>query len=234
MGLFKEVKDKVTVRQAAEYYGLRANRSGMIRCICHEDKNPSMKVDRRYYCFGCGCTGDVIDFVSNLFGLNLFEAAKKLADDFGISDRAPYDQPPYVKSDVPIRDRKLSLPDKMAQLVYEENYKRCLLAYTDYLRMLDDWRKEYPPKSPDEAFDPRFVCAMQELTIVEYKVDILLFGTEEEQRAMVAELMKGVKEVEQTCRRYFNKRGKRSIQADDQHGEPGKGEGCERISAEIA
>ncbi|MFQ7508756.1 CHC2 zinc finger domain-containing protein [Anaerobutyricum hallii] len=23
----------------------------------HNDKSPSMKVDRRYYCFGCGCTG---------------------------------------------------------------------------------------------------------------------------------------------------------------------------------
>lgn len=148
-----------------------------------------------------------------------------------VKDKVTVMQPPYVKSDRPILDRKQSLPDKMAQLVYEENYKRCLLAYTDYLRMLDDWRKEYPPKSPDEAFDPRFVCAMQELSIVEYKVDILLFGTEEEQGDMVAELMKGVGEVEQTCRRYFNKRGKRSIQADGQHGGPGKGEGCERISA---
>ena len=57
MGLFDEVKQNVTVRQAAERYGLKPNRSGLIRCIFHNDKSPSMKVDRRYYCFGCGCTG---------------------------------------------------------------------------------------------------------------------------------------------------------------------------------
>ena len=47
MGLFDEVKQNVTVRQAVELYGLKPNRSGLIRCIFHNDKSPSMKVDRR-------------------------------------------------------------------------------------------------------------------------------------------------------------------------------------------
>ena len=85
MGLFEEVKKNVTVRQAAELYGLRPNRSGLIRCIFHKDNTPSMKVDRRYYCFGCGCTGDAVDFTAQLFGLGAREAAVKLAEDFGIS-----------------------------------------------------------------------------------------------------------------------------------------------------
>ena len=34
-----------------------------------------MKVDRRYYCFGCGCTGDAIDFTAQLFGIGLKDAA---------------------------------------------------------------------------------------------------------------------------------------------------------------
>ena len=85
MGLFEEVKKNVTVRQAAELYGLKPNRSGLVRCIFHKDNAPSMKVDRRYYCFGCGCTGDAVDFTAQLFGLGAREAAVKLADDFGIS-----------------------------------------------------------------------------------------------------------------------------------------------------
>ena len=40
MGLFDEVKQNVTVRQAAERYGLKPNRSGLIRCIFHNDKSP--------------------------------------------------------------------------------------------------------------------------------------------------------------------------------------------------
>ena len=78
MGLFDEVKQNVTVRQAVELYGLKPNRSGLIRCIFHNDKSPSMKVDRRYYCFGCGCTGDAIDFTAQLFGIGLKDAAMKL------------------------------------------------------------------------------------------------------------------------------------------------------------
>ena len=70
LGLFDEVKQNVTVRQAAERYGLKPNRSGLIRCIFHNDKSPSMKVDRRYYCFGCGCTGDAIDFTAQLFDID--------------------------------------------------------------------------------------------------------------------------------------------------------------------
>ena len=84
MGLFDEVKENVTVRQSAEFYGFKITKSGLISCIFHNDKTPSMKVDRRYYCFGCGVTGDVIDFTAQLFGLSLKEAALKLADDFGI------------------------------------------------------------------------------------------------------------------------------------------------------
>lgn len=83
MGLFDEVKQNVTVWQAAERYGLKPNRSGLIRCIFHNDKSPSMKVDRRYYCFGCGCTGDAIDFTAQLFDIGLKDAAMKLADDLG-------------------------------------------------------------------------------------------------------------------------------------------------------
>ena len=44
MRLFDEVKQNVTVRQAAEMYGLKPNRSGLICCIFHNDKSPSMKL----------------------------------------------------------------------------------------------------------------------------------------------------------------------------------------------
>ena len=68
--LFEAVKQSVITRQAAERYGLNVNRNGMAVCPFHRDRHPSMKVDRRYYCFGCGATGDVIDFVSLLHGIS--------------------------------------------------------------------------------------------------------------------------------------------------------------------
>ena len=75
MSIFEAVKQSVTTRQAAGHFGIRAGRNGMCRCPFHADRNPSMKVDRRYYCFGCGATGDVIDFVSRLENVSPKEAA---------------------------------------------------------------------------------------------------------------------------------------------------------------
>ena len=87
MNVFEAVKGNVTARQAAELYGVRVNRQGMAVCPFHNDKNPSMKVDKRFHCFACQADGDAVDFVSRLFGLPGKEAAMKLADDFSI----PYD-----------------------------------------------------------------------------------------------------------------------------------------------
>lgn len=91
MKVFEAVKQSGTTRQAAEHYGIRVNRNGMCACPFHNDKTPSMKVDRRFHCFGCQADGDVIDFVSLLTGTGTREAAVMLAQDFSIpyEDRAP-------------------------------------------------------------------------------------------------------------------------------------------------
>ena len=47
MNVFEAVKQNLTTRQAAEMYGIRVSRHGMAVCPFHNDKNPSMKVDKR-------------------------------------------------------------------------------------------------------------------------------------------------------------------------------------------
>ena len=69
MNVFEAVKQSVTTRQAAEHYGIHVGRNGMACCPFHNDKTPSMKLDQRYHCFGCGADGDVIDFTAALYGL---------------------------------------------------------------------------------------------------------------------------------------------------------------------
>ncbi len=102
MNVFDAVKPMVTTKQAAEMYGIRVKRNGMAVCPFHNDKNPSMKVDRRFHCFACQADGDAIDFVSKLFGLPVRDAAIKLADDFGINydnKRRTSIRPPYQRTD---------------------------------------------------------------------------------------------------------------------------------------
>ena len=54
MRLFEAVKDAVSAYDAAVDAGFKPNRSKMICCPFHNDKHPSMKVDKRYICFACG------------------------------------------------------------------------------------------------------------------------------------------------------------------------------------
>ena len=83
--VFETVKQSVTIREAAERYGIEVKRGGMACCPFHDDKNPSMKLNEEYfYCFGCGATGDVIDLTARLYNLSPKEAAEKLAQDFGL------------------------------------------------------------------------------------------------------------------------------------------------------
>ena len=49
MNLFETVKNSVTVKQAAERYGYKVNRSDMICCPFHDDHHPSMKLNRDYF-----------------------------------------------------------------------------------------------------------------------------------------------------------------------------------------
>ena len=82
MSVFETIKAAVTLRQAAEHYGLRVQPNGMTCCPFHKDRHPSMKLNEDYFfCFGCGARGDVIDFTSRLFGLSPYAAAQKLENE---------------------------------------------------------------------------------------------------------------------------------------------------------
>lgn len=87
MRVFETIKAAVTPMQAAEHYGLRVLPNGMTCCPFHEDKHPSLKLNEDYFfCFGCGASGDVIDFTARLFGLSPYAAAQKLEIDFEIGE----------------------------------------------------------------------------------------------------------------------------------------------------
>ena len=103
MNVFEAVKQNVTTRQAAELYGIPVSRNGMAVCPFHNDKNPSMKLDRRFHCFGCQADGDAVDFVSRLFELPSKDAAMKLADDLGIvyDNRQKPTVKPHIREPTP-------------------------------------------------------------------------------------------------------------------------------------
>ena len=145
MNLFETVKASVSVPDAAKMYGIEANRHGMALCPFHDDHHPSLKLNEDFfYCFGCGVNGDVIDLVARLYNLKPYEAAKKLAADFGIDP----DKPPSVTA--------LAKPRHPMIRAFREDERYCQRVLCDYLRLLEDWKRRYAPKNMDEEPDDRF------------------------------------------------------------------------------
>ena len=173
--VFEAVKQSVSTREAAEFYGIEVKRNGMACCPFHDDKNPSMKVDQRFHCFGCGEDGDVIDFTAKLFNLSPKEAAEKLAQDFGLI----YD------SQAPPRRRYVR--QKTEAQKFREDRQRCYRVLSDYYYLLKKWEADRSPRTPEEEPHPRFVEAIQKKAYVEYLLDLFLYESEEEQKAWIAE-----------------------------------------------
>ena len=129
-----------------------------------------------FFCFGCGAKGDVIDLVARLFNLSSYEAAQKLALDFGLDPKPPTaaamvkPKRPYIRQ-------------------FREDEMLCFRVLTDYLHLLEDWKVRYAPKTPEDALDDRFVEACQMHCHIEYMADVLTVGDLEERVALVDKLM---------------------------------------------
>ena len=173
--VFEVVKQSVTAREAAELYGIAVGRGGMACCPFHDDRHPSMKVDTRFHCFGCGADGDVIDFTARLYDLSPKEAAEKLAQDFGLS----YD------SKAPLR--RSYVRQKSEAQVRKEKREHGWRVLTDYYHLLRKWEADYSPKTPDEDPHPRFLEAVQKKDYMGYLLDTFLDSSTEEQDQWIAE-----------------------------------------------
>ena len=170
MNQFERVKAAVTLRQAAETYGLTVSRNGMTCCPFHKDRHPSMKLNKDYFfCFGCGASGDVIDFTARLFGISLKDAARNLSADFGISVDA---KPVAVRRN----------PSRLDEI-------RCRQVLPDYLHLLQDWKIRYAPQTPGDIWDDRFVASCKQYDHIVYLLDLLTQGNSEEQRSTVSALL---------------------------------------------
>ena len=175
MNVFEAVKTSINTREAAARYGVEVNRHGKALCPFHNDRHPSLFVDDdHYHCYACGEHGDVIDFTAKLFGLKLYEAAQKLAYDFGITQ----DKPP-TKAMQEKQNRKSE-----AQRL-RENEKLCFSALLEYMKLLQEWKRLYAPRTPEEEWHPHFVEACDRLDYVEYLVDTLIGGDSYERNEVI-------------------------------------------------
>lgn len=83
-----EVKARANIRETAEFYGFKPNKSNKIRCPFHGEKTPSLHIydkTNTFHCFGCGMGGDSVKFVSELYRLTPYRAAQKINIDMALN-----------------------------------------------------------------------------------------------------------------------------------------------------
>jgi DNA primase len=80
----EEIKSRVDIVDVFSSFGVKLVSKGKGftgKCPWHEDKNPSLSVDRQkglYHCFGCGESGDVVSLVEKMKGVGFREALSYL------------------------------------------------------------------------------------------------------------------------------------------------------------
>lgn len=196
MPVFKEIKEHLTARQVAEYYGLKVGRNGMACCPFHNDKHPSMKIDTGYYCFGCGAHGDAIAYVAQMYGVSQYDAACKIIEDFFLPIEIHLsDEREQEKARMKWRKEK----EERTKIVHiRDRFKKWCLAQIDILHDAEDGiqriKDSFWNATPDEVFgSSEFEVAVNAEPLIGYWLDILCLGTDAERIEL---FMKGREEVE--------------------------------------
>lgn len=172
MNIFSEIKEYVTARDVAEFYGLKVRRNGLACCPFHDDKHPSMKIDKIYYCFACGAKGDAIHYVANQYGMSQYEAAKKIAEDFHIVLETDYKKDVKNKKQL-LEQRKVVKTEEQCIGEIKKKFKtwcnKTSEQLKDCLQIIADVKKTYLYKLPDEIFESEgFVFLLHKEPIISY------------------------------------------------------------------
>lgn len=170
-----EIKQRVSMFDVCERYGIEVHRAGFAKCVFHAgDNTASMKIypqDRGYNCFGCGEHGDCIDFVQKYFNLSFPAALEKLNSDMALGlpiNSNPDDERRRYSLNIAAWKRKQEAEAyqqrlQRAQTAYDLAYN--LYAYLDHKRLTN------APTSPDEPISDEYADAVKRLPIAKYQLD---------------------------------------------------------------
>lgn len=147
-------------------------KGGRFRCPFHEDTHPSAFAYRdtnRFFCFGCGERGDAIDFIMKLKGIGFKEARAYLGNNGADLTK---------RTDYPWELKKLLL----------EGFWEWERQYYDGLATI--YRVSHKLMKRLGTMDEveQLAALYHELPLIGHRMDILLFGSEEEKYQLFKEV----------------------------------------------
>ena len=189
--IFSEVKARVPMLEAAEFYGFHPNRAGYIICPFHNEKTGSLRLyPKNWYCFGCGQGGDAVTFISKLFALDSLGAVRRLNEDFHLG--LSLDRPPTAEESVQAQRRQRVTEARRMFFEWRESLlnRLCRAYRTGHLALRD--------KRPDE-WTAQELLAVRWMPLIEYWADTLDYGDFDKQMTV----FRARKEVEKLCNKIL-------------------------------
>ena len=162
------IKERLTMRDVLEHYGYAVKRR--MPCPIHSGKGNNFEIkEKSWRCYSrCG-GGDVISFVQQLFGLSFTETLKKIDADFVLNIYKEHTFEELRRSHY--RQQAVKAKREREQRE-EQKAKDEYWAIFDEWKRLDENRRIYKPKSPDDELHPLFVESLQKLTHQEHLLEI--------------------------------------------------------------
>ncbi len=145
-------------RRGAHHWGL---------CPFHGEKTPSFTVNadrQRFHCFGCGESGDVIDFVRKINGFSLPDALRHLGIERG----------PMTPQAIDEERRQKRRQDLM------EVFRKWKTAKADEVGTILRISRRLTGQIRTVADLERFGDIYHQIPVLEYQLEILISGSEQE------------------------------------------------------
>ncbi len=153
MNKIQEVKQRADIVRVAECFGLKPKQC----CPFHKEKTASFSISQSkqiFKCFGCGVAGDCITLVSKLLNINAYESAKQINNIFSLG----------IDFGQPTSNFELNRYKQIQKA--KENFKRW---HNETLQMLCDYLHSL-----------QGIEKLERQELVEYYIDVLIFGNEED------------------------------------------------------
>jgi DNA primase len=154
------IRELINVESALEQYGISFNNRGYAICPFHNEKTASFKVQNKLYwhCFGCGKSGDIIDYVIDYCGLKWSDAISKINTDFNLN--LPIGRKQTVAESLQASRRQRELEQERADRVERiEQHERLLDTYAAF----DCAAMRLKPKPGETKVNPIYLYALTQL-----------------------------------------------------------------------
>lgn len=116
----EHILERVSAKDVLDRYWSSPDRNGRYKCCFHNgnDYNMSLQNNEKAHCFVCGNSGNAINIVKAIFGVNAKEAMAKINSDFGLG----LDKPLTKKQKMEFAAREEALRKRKAEIKAEEEF----------------------------------------------------------------------------------------------------------------